>query len=47
MAAKKYVVIKDSNFGKKGAIVEKDGELTERQKVMLKPYDEPKVSKAK
>ena len=48
MAKKNYVVIRTGTYGKTGAVVEldlgKDG-LSDRQKIMLKPYEKP-VAKA-
>ena len=46
MANKYIVTVQSCNLGNKGDIVELDtDELTERQQVMLKPYEEPKAKK--
>tara|TARA_R100000951_G_scaffold116795_1_gene131046 strand:+ start:11423 stop:11653 length:231 start_codon:yes stop_codon:yes gene_type:complete len=48
MAKKNYFVIRTGTYGKTGEVVEldlgKDG-LSDRQKIMLKPYEKP-VAKA-
>ena len=37
-----YIVTKGCNYGVVGELVDIDKPLTERQKVMLKPYEPPK-----
>lgn len=44
MAKSKFVVLRSGSYGQKGDVIALDtNELTERQKVMLKPYEAPKV----
>jgi len=45
-AAKQYVVALPScSWGKKGDVIELEGDLTPRQSAMLKPYQAPEVKK--
>lgn len=41
MTDKVYVVTRAGSYGKVGDTIELGGDLTERQKAMLKPYEKP------
>lgn len=43
--ANQYMVKAKCSYGKPGDVIELEGDLTDRQKVMLKPYDAPDVKK--
>lgn len=47
MANQFVVTLNNCSYGKKGSVVELDGELTDRQKVMLAPYKAPEVKQLK
>ncbi len=38
---KDYEVLRTGSYGKKGDVIKLEGDLTERQKIMLKPYEKP------
>tara|TARA_R110000851_G_scaffold275483_1_gene428096 strand:- start:30 stop:263 length:234 start_codon:yes stop_codon:yes gene_type:complete len=45
MTKKMYTVLRAGTYGKAGEVVELDiKDLTERQKIMLKPYEKPVVT---
>ena len=44
MAKKNYEIKLTGTYGKQGDVVEIEGELTDRQKIMLKPYSKAVVS---